>query len=149
MRLQLNRGASHKNDEVRAWLARRPRWTFHFTPTSCSWVNAVEGFFAQPTRRRLKHGVFQSVVNLEAAINHFVREYNAENPMLFAWKAHPDDIIAAQNRGFQTLESIHQAVVTKGSRGSISIAGATTNNEQRQVGRAAPASRCVKLRLLL
>jgi transposase len=103
----LDNYAAHKKDKVRAWLARHPRWTFHFTPTSCSWLNAVEGFFAKLTRRRLKHGVFHSVVDLQAAINRFVLEYNAANPQPFIWKAHPDDIIAARNRGFQTLESIH------------------------------------------
>jgi hypothetical protein len=50
--------ATHKHPRVRQWLARHPRWTFHFTPTSASWLNAVEGFFAKLTRRRLKRGVF-------------------------------------------------------------------------------------------
>jgi transposase len=103
----LDNYAAHKKDKVRAWLKRHSRWTFHFTPTSCSWLNAVEGFFAKLTRRRLKHGVFHSVVDLQAAINRFVREYNAVSPKPFVWKANPDDIIAARNRGFQTLESIH------------------------------------------
>ncbi|MEC5384062.1 IS630 family transposase, partial [Aurantimonas sp. C2-6-R+9] len=103
----LDNYAAHKKDKVRAWLDRHPRWTFHFTPTSCSWLNAVEGFFAKLTRRRLKHGVFHSVVDLQAAINRFIREYNAESLQPFVWKADPDDIIAARNRGFQTLESIH------------------------------------------
>ena len=83
----LDNYAAHKKDKVRAWLARHPRWTFHFTPTSCSWLNAVEGFFAKLTRRRLKYGVFQSVVDLQAAINRFVREYNDANPKPFIWKA--------------------------------------------------------------
>ena len=103
----LDNYAAHKKDKVSAWLDRHPRWTFHFTPTSCSWLNAVEGFFAKLTRRRLKHAIFHSLVDLQAAINRFVREYNAANPQPFIWKAHPDDIIAARNRGFQTLESIH------------------------------------------
>ena len=51
---------SHKHPKVRTWLARHPRWTFHFTPTSASWLNAVEGFFAKLTRRRLQRGVFYS-----------------------------------------------------------------------------------------
>ena len=50
--------AAHKHPKVRAWLARHPRWTFHFTPTSASWLNAVEGFFAKLSKRRLKRGVF-------------------------------------------------------------------------------------------
>ena len=98
----LDNYAAHKKDKVRAWLARHPRFTFHFTPTSCSWLNAVEGFFAKLTRRRLKHGVFHSVVDLQAAINRFVRQYNADDPRPFIWKADPDAIIAARNRGFQT-----------------------------------------------
>ena len=103
----LDNYAAHKKDKVQAWLARHPRWTFHFTPTSCSWLNAVEGFFAKLTRRRLKHGVFCSVFDLQAAINRFVAEHNADDPRPFIWQADPDAIIAARNRGFQTLESIH------------------------------------------
>ena len=102
----LDNYAAHKHEKVRAWLARHPRWTFHFTPTSGSWLNAVEGFFAKLTRRRLKHGVFRSVVDLQAAINRFVVEHN-ESPKPFIWRADPDAIIAARNRGFQALESVH------------------------------------------
>ena len=99
--------AAHKHVKVRQWLARHPRWTFHFTPTSCSWLNAVEGFFAKLTRRRLKYGVFVSVVDLQATINRFVKEHNQTEAKPFIWNADPDKIIAARNRGFQTLESIH------------------------------------------
>jgi transposase len=102
----LDNYAAHKHEKVRAWLQRHPRWTFHFTPTSSSWLNAVEGFFAKLTRRRLKHGVFHSLVDLQAAINRFIAEHN-RHPKPFIWKADPDKIIAARNRGFQTLESIH------------------------------------------
>ena len=102
----LDNYAAHKTPEVRRWLARHPRWTFHFTPTSSSWLNAVEGFFAKLSRRRLKRGVFRSVLDLQAAINRFVAEHN-ENPRPFVWRAHPDRIIAARTRGFQALESIH------------------------------------------
>lgn len=99
--------AAHKHEKVRAWLARHPRWTIHFTPTSSSWLNAVEGFFAKLTRRRLKYGVFHSVVDLQAAINRYNAEYNDNDAKPFQWTADPDKIIAARNRGFQTLESIH------------------------------------------
>jgi len=102
----LDNYATHKQPKVRAWLARHPRWTFHFVPTSCSWLNAVEGFFAKLTRRRLKHGVFHYVVDLQAAINRFINEHNRE-PQPFIWKANPDDIIAAVRREHQMLESIH------------------------------------------
>src|SRR6516165_10054822 len=60
----LDNYATHKHLKVRAWLKRRPRFVFHFTPTSSSWLNAVEGYFAKLTRRRLKRGVFRSVVDL-------------------------------------------------------------------------------------
>jgi transposase len=98
--------AAHKTPEVKRWLARHPRWVFHFTPTSSSWLNAVEGFFAKLTRRRLKYGVFHSVADLQGAINRFVAEHN-QSPKPFVWRADPNAIIAARNRGFQTLESIH------------------------------------------
>lgn len=102
----LDNYATHKHEKVRAWLDRHPRWTFHFTPTSCSWLNAVEGFFAKLTRQRLRRGVFHSLVDLQAAINRFIAEHNTQ-PKPFIWKADPDKIIAARKRGFQTLESIH------------------------------------------
>ncbi len=98
--------ATHKHPKVRQWLARHPRWTFHFTPTSASWLNAVEGFFAKLTRRRLKRGVFRSVVDLQIAINRFVAETN-NDPKPFTWTADPDKIIAAVRRGHQVLDSIH------------------------------------------
>ena len=102
----LDNYAAHKQPKVIAWLARHPRFTFHFTPTSCSWLNAVETFFATLTKRRLKRGVFRSVVDLQAAINRYLDEAN-HDPKPFVWTADPDKIIAAVNRGRQALESIH------------------------------------------
>ena len=102
----LDNYAAHKHPQVRMWLDRHPRWTFHFTPTSCSWLNAVEGFFAKLSRRRLKRGVFRSVADLQEAINRFVSETN-DHPKPFAWTADPNRIIAAVNRGHQALDSIH------------------------------------------
>ena len=102
----LDNYAAHKHAKVRAWLERHPRWAFHFVPTSCSWLNAVEGFFAKLTRRRLLRGVFHSLVDLQAAINRFLTEHN-QTSKPFVWRADPDAIIAARNRGFQALESVH------------------------------------------
>ena len=98
--------ATHKHPKVREWLVRHPRWTFHFTPTSASWLNAVEGFFATLTKRRLKRGVFRSIVELQAAIKRFLAETNAD-PRPFRWTKRPDKIIAAVKRGHQVLDSIH------------------------------------------
>jgi len=98
--------ATHKHPKVQAWLARHPRWSFHFTPTSASWLNAVEGFFAKLTRRRLKRGVFCSIVELQAAINRFLAEINSD-PKPFRWTKDPHKIIAAVKRGHQALDYIH------------------------------------------
>lgn len=65
----------------------------------------MEGFFAILTRRRLKHGVFRSVVDLQVAINRYIGEHN-QTTKPFIWRADPDAIIAARNRGVQALESI-------------------------------------------
>src|SRR5262245_64825684 len=97
---------THKHPKVRAWLARHPRWTFHFTPTSASWLNAAEGFFATLTRQRLKRGVFRSVYELKTAINRFIAETNG-NPKPFVWIADPRRVLAAVKRGKQALESVH------------------------------------------
>jgi len=94
---------------VKAWLARHPRFTFHFTPTSCSWANAVEGWFAKLTRQRLKRGVFTSIVELQAAINRFIVEANGK-PKPFIWTKSADAILAAVTRGTQALEAIHSHV---------------------------------------
>jgi transposase len=102
----LDNYATHKHPAVLAWLARHPRWTFHFTPTSCSWLNAVETFFATLTKRRLKRGVFRSVDELKAAIHRFIAEAN-NDPKPFVWTAKPQRILAAVKRGLQKLDSIH------------------------------------------
>ena len=92
--------ATHKHPKVRAWLASHPRWTFHFTPTSASWLNAVEGFFAKLTRRRLKRGVFRSVVDLQAAINRFVEETNAR-PQTLRLDRRPNRVLADPRMPFR------------------------------------------------
>src|ERR1022692_3887958 len=102
----LDNYATHKHPRVRAWLARHERFVFHFTPTSCSWLNAVEGYFAKLSKRRLKRGVFRSVVDLQAAINRFIAETN-QMPNPFTWTVNPDKIIAAVKRGHQVLDSVH------------------------------------------
>ena len=73
----LDNYATHKHPRVRAWLSRHPRWTFHFTPTSASWLNAVENFFSKMTRQRIRRGVFCSIVDLQSAINAYLAEHNA------------------------------------------------------------------------
>jgi transposase len=100
----LDNYGSHKHPKVRDWLKRHPRWIFHYTPTSGSWLNAVETFFSAMTRRRLRRGVFHSLVDLQAAIKRGpwpraglrpdpgLVEHNA-NPKPFTWTAKPANIL--------------------------------------------------------
>jgi transposase len=89
----LDHYGSHKHPKVIRWLARHPRWTFHFTPISGSWLNAVETFFSALTRRRLKRGVFRSILELQTAINGYIAEHNAD-PKPFTWTKTADQILA-------------------------------------------------------
>ena len=96
----LDNYATHKHPKVQRGLGRHPRFVFHFTPTSCSWLNAVETFFSRLTRRRLRRGVFRSIVDLQAAINRFIEDHNAE-PKPFVWTADPDVVPAKSTVGFE------------------------------------------------
>jgi len=102
----LDNYATHKHPKVTEWIAKHPRFVFHFTPTSASWLNAVEGLFATLTKRRLKRGVFRSVQELKDAIHRFLDDINAD-PKPFTWTKDPNQIIAAVKRGHQVLDSIH------------------------------------------
>jgi transposase len=102
----LDNYGTHKHPKVLAWLQRHPRWTFHFTPTSASWLNAVEGFFAKLTKGRLKRGVFGSLVELQAAIKRYLAETNGA-PKPFVWTAKPEHILEKVRRGNQALDQIH------------------------------------------
>jgi transposase len=93
----LDNYAAHKHPKVRAWLARHPRWTFHFTPTSASWLNAVEGFFSALTRRRLRRGTFTGIVDLQAAINRYIAEHN-RSARPFIWTKPASAILNALSR---------------------------------------------------
>jgi transposase len=98
--------AAHKHPKVLEWIESHPRFVFHFTPTSASWLNAVESFFAKLTKKRLKRGVFRSLQELKDAIHRFLDDTNA-NPKPFTWIKDPNKIIAAVKRGHQVLDSVH------------------------------------------
>ena len=85
--------ATHKHPKVKRLARRHPRWTFHFTPTSGSWLNAVETFFSTLTRKRIRRGIFHSIVDLQAAINRYLAEHNAD-PKPFVWTASAAAILA-------------------------------------------------------
>lgn len=89
--------ATHKHPKVIQWLADHPRWVFHFTPTSASWLNAVEGFFSILTRRRIRRGVFKSVPDLQNAIRRYIREHN-DTSKPFTWTKPAKTILAKLSR---------------------------------------------------
>ena len=89
--------ATHKTAPVKAWLARRAHWHIHFTPTSASWINQVERWFAELTRKQLQRGVHTSTRQLEAGIRAFIEQHN-EDPKPFKWTKSADDILAAVKR---------------------------------------------------
>jgi putative transposase len=90
--LILDNYATHKHAEVRTWLAARPRFHLHFTPTYSSWLNQVERWFGLITQQALRRGSFKSVKELITKINHFVQRYN-RNSRPFAWTANADSIL--------------------------------------------------------
>ena len=93
----LDNYATHKQPKVLAWLSRHPRWIFHFTPTSASWLNAVDNFFSKMTRQRIRRGVFHSIVDLQSAINAYLTEHNA-HPKPFVWTQSANAILAKLDR---------------------------------------------------
>ena len=95
--LVMDNYGTHKAPVVKAWLLKRPRWHVHFTPTSASWLNQVERFFALLTQRQLRRGVHRSVGQLQEAITAYINATNAE-PKPFRWTKTADDILASIER---------------------------------------------------
>lgn len=89
--------ATHKTKPIRDWLAKRPHWHVHFTPTSASWINQVERFFALITDKQIRRGLHRSTQQLEADIRAFIDAHNAD-PKPFRWTKSTDDILAAIQR---------------------------------------------------
>ena len=106
LHLILDNYAAHKAPAVKRWLARHPRFHLHFTPTSASWANAVEGFFSQLTTRRLKRGAFRSILELHRAVDDYLGHHNAD-PKPFVWTKPVDAILDKVGRAKQALESMH------------------------------------------
>jgi transposase len=93
---------THKTAAVKRWFLRHPEYHVHFTPTSSSWLNQVERFFAEITEKRIRRGAFRSVAALERAILEYLEEHN-KNPRPFAWTADADLIL---NRVKKVIERI-------------------------------------------
>jgi transposase len=104
--LILDNYGTHKHPTVKTWLAEHPRFRFHFTPTGASWLNLVERFFAEITRKRIRRGTFRSVPALIAAIRTYVREHN-KDPRPFIWTASASAILRKIRRCKEALETGH------------------------------------------
>ncbi len=100
--------SAHKAPEIKTWLAhpRRARWHLHFTPTSSSWLNLVEGWFKLLTERRLRRGVFSSVEALTEAIELWAEHWN-DDPKPFVWRKIAEEIIEKVRRGRAALHQVH------------------------------------------
>ena len=95
--LVLDNYGTHKHPEVNKWLAERPRYHVHFTPTGSSWLNQIERWFGEITRKRIRRGSFGSVRELVKAIRDYIRQYN-KNPRPFQWVASASRIIRKVNK---------------------------------------------------
>jgi len=98
--------ATHKTPGVKRWLKAHPRFNLHFTPTSASWLNMVERFFAEITRKRIRRGVFKSVAELRTAIMEYLENHNAD-PKPFVWTKSASQILEKVAKAKQALESQH------------------------------------------
>jgi transposase len=105
LHLILDNYAAHKTPAVKRWVTRHPRCHLHFTPTSASWANAVEGFFSQLTNQRLKRGAFRSILELHRAIHDYLAQHNAD-PKPFVWTKPVDKVIEKVAVAKQALESM-------------------------------------------
>ena len=97
LHLILDNYGTHTHPNVKKWLEKRPRFHLHFIPTSSSWVNLIERWFAELTEKRVRRGVFKNVPDLIAVIEDFMRAYN-ENPKPFIWTKKVDQILEKVNR---------------------------------------------------
>ena len=106
LHLVVDNYATHKTPAVKRWLKAHPRFHLHFTPTSASWLNMVERFFAEITRNRIRRGAFKSVAELKRAIMDYLENHNA-NPKPFVWTKSAGEILEKVARAKQLLESQH------------------------------------------
>jgi len=105
--LILDNYGTHKTQLIRRWLAKRPRFHLHFTPTSASWLNLVERWFAELTEKQIRRGVHRSTLQLENAIRHFIEHHN-QHPKPFVWTKSADQILESVARFCKrTLDSAH------------------------------------------
>lgn len=106
LHLILDNYGTHKHPNVKAWLEKHPRFHLHFTPTSSSWLNLIERWFAELTEKQLKRGIFSSVDELNQVINNFIEGHN-DDPKPFVWTARVEDILNKIGKCKAILETVH------------------------------------------
>ena len=106
LHLILDNYGTHKHPNVQRWLSKRPRFHLHFIPTSASWLNLIERWFANLTVKRIRRGVFHSVPDLIQAIDDYVH-LNNDDPSSFAWTASVQSIMEKINRCKAIYETQH------------------------------------------
>jgi hypothetical protein len=97
---------THGHPNVKAWLGKHPRFKLHFTPTGSSWLNLVERWFGEITRKRIRRGVFKSVPELVAAVEEYIRHHN-EDPKPFVWSKRAEDIVKKVSNCKAVFETLH------------------------------------------
>jgi len=106
LHLIIDNYGTHSHDNVKQWLRKHPRFHLHFTPTSSSWLNLIERWFAELTRKRIRRGVFHSVPELINAITEFI-EINNQNPKPFVWTKKVEDILEKVGHCKGVIETLH------------------------------------------
>jgi hypothetical protein len=105
LHIVLDNSSTHKTAEVKAWLEKHPRFKLQLTPTSASWLDLVERFFAEITRKCIRRGTFDSVADLEAAIQDDLLRHDAD-PKPFVWTKTAEVILAKEPRALEMLDAI-------------------------------------------
>lgn len=108
LHLILDNSSTHKTEDVTDWLEQHPRFKLHFTPTSASWLNAVESWFSQLERRSLHRGVFTNVTELRDEIHRYIRVHNRELAKPFKWTKNAETIIEKHQRAKSKAETTNR-----------------------------------------
>jgi transposase len=118
LHLVMDNYGTHKTDQVKRWLKRHPRFKIHFIPTSSSWMNMVERWFAEITGKAVRRGSFSSVPDLIEAIEEFIQAWNSD-PKPFVWRARAEEILEKLERARRRLEQIEPGCTVRRGQKSI------------------------------
>lgn len=119
LHLVMDNYGTHGHADVKAWISKHPRYVIHHVPTSCSWLNLIERWFAELTNKRIRRGSFLGVDDLVAAIEEFLAAWN-QDPKPFVWTATVASIVAKLARCRQTLERVQPGCTLPKSKKGLS-----------------------------